>query len=86
MTLFIVLLFATVTSQHKNMVSVPFILVFLPLLRGDSTEASSAEVSDCFKVDSDVYYNNRESDLKPEVCVRMTSPGLTPRSWTLSTL
>ena len=51
MTLFIVMLFATVTSQHKNMVSVNFIFVFLLLLHGDSTAASSAEVSDCFKVD-----------------------------------
>ena len=51
MTLFIVLLFATVTSQHKNMVSVNSVFVFLLLLHGDSTAASSAEVSDCFKVD-----------------------------------
>ena len=50
MTLFIVLLFATVTSQHKNMVSVNSVFVFLLLLHGDSTAASSAEVSDCFKV------------------------------------
>ena len=71
MTLFIVLLFATVTSQHKNMVSVHFILVFLPLLRGDSTEASSAEVSDCFKVDIVTFATiiANECDLKPEVCV-----------------
>ena len=35
-------------SAAKNMVY--SIFVFLLLLRGDSTAASSAEVSDCFKV------------------------------------
>ena len=68
---FIVLLFAAVTSLHKNMVSVHFILVFLLLLRGDSTEASSAEVSDCFKVNKVTLATiiANECDLKPEVCV-----------------
>ena len=53
------------------MVSVNSVFVFLLLLHGDSTAASSAEVSDCFKVDIVTFatINANECDLKPEVCV-----------------
>ena len=53
------------------MVSVNSVFVFLLLLHCDSTAASSAEVSDCFKVDVVTFATNiaNECDLKPEVCV-----------------